>query len=75
MAMSSSTHQKVKLTEGSNLNDRPDSAKELFLYTHMLCPYAQTALLTLMCKVSYDSSGTRLALSQHNKTQEKPSAS
>ena len=50
--MAAFTQQQVEILEGSQLKERPDSTNETFLYTHMLCPYAQTALLTLLCKVS-----------------------
>lgn len=50
-ATDSSDPQHIEIIEGSHLQRRPDSTNGVFLYTHMLCPYAQTALLTLLCKV------------------------
>ena len=47
-AMAPSTPGRIEIIEGSQLQERPDSTHEMFLYTHMLCPYAQTALLTLL---------------------------
>lgn len=47
-AMDSSASHRLALIEGSQLQERPDSTNDMFLYTHMLCPYAQTALLTLL---------------------------
>ncbi|KAL0019623.1 hypothetical protein WJX77_004229 [Trebouxia sp. C0004] len=38
----------VDLIEGAELQKRPDSKHKLILYTHMLCPYAQRSLLTLV---------------------------
>ena len=49
--MTAVTQQTIEVLEGSQLEERPDSTDKTFLYTHMLCPYAQTALLTLLCKV------------------------
>ena len=46
--VSSTPHRIIEIIEGSQLQERPDSTHEMFLYTHMLCPYAQTALLTLL---------------------------
>ena len=51
MSMDASAPQRIEILEGSQLQERPDSTNEMFLYTHMLCPYAQTVLLTLLCKV------------------------
>ena len=48
IAMDSSASHRLALIEGSHLQERPDSTNDMFLYTHMLCPYAQTALLTLL---------------------------
>lgn len=50
-AMESLAPQRIEIIEGSQLQTRPDSTNDVVLYTHMLCPYAQTALLTLLCKV------------------------
>ena len=47
-AMNSSTPHHIEIIEGSQLQERPDSTNEMFLYTHVLCPYAQTAWLTLL---------------------------
>ena len=47
-AMVSAASHCLEIIEGSQLQERPDSTNEIFLYTHMLCPYAQTALLTLL---------------------------
>ncbi|KAL3135361.1 hypothetical protein ABBQ32_007549 [Trebouxia sp. C0010 RCD-2024] len=49
-AMKSSAPLRIEIIEGSQLQNRPDSTNNVVLYTHMLCPYAQTALLTLLCK-------------------------
>ncbi len=46
------THMHMQLLEGVALQTRPDSSQNLILYTHMLCPYAQRSLLTLLFKVS-----------------------
>lgn len=40
------------VVEGATLHDRPPSAGQLTLYTHMLCPYAQRCYTTLLCKAS-----------------------
>lgn len=53
MAMDSSAPHRLEITEGSQLQERPDSINEMYLYTHMLCPYAQTALLTLLHLVRF----------------------
>lgn len=47
-AMDSSAPHHIEILEGSQLQERPDSTNEIFLYTHVLCPYAQTAWLTLL---------------------------
>lgn len=50
------------ISEGAELDRRPDSSANLVLYSHMLCPYAQSAVLTLLCKVArFFSSGLRLS--------------
>lgn len=50
------------ISEGAELDRRPDPSANLVLYSHMLCPYAQSALLTLLCKVAlFLSSGLRLS--------------
>ncbi len=41
----------VDLIEGAELQKRPESQHKPILYTHMLCPYAQRSLLTLLHQV------------------------
>ncbi len=41
------------ITEGAKLHARPDSTGTLILYLHMLCPFAERALLTLLFKVKF----------------------
>lgn len=42
----------LDLMEGADLQKRPASNHKPILYTHMLCPYAQRTLLTLLHQVT-----------------------
>ncbi len=41
------------IAEGAKLHARPDSTGTLILYSHMLCPFAERALLTLLFKIKF----------------------
>ena len=51
-AAAADTQTGEHILEGVDMHQRPDSSQKPLLYTHVLCPYAQRALLTLLCKVT-----------------------
>ena len=53
LAAAAGTQTGEHILEGVDMHHRPDSSQKPLLYTHVLCPYAQRALLTLLCKVAH----------------------